>query len=112
MNTSDQPIACDLSVLSEDERRFQERAVARMRDELQDVQELPDGFALRYPDGRTLIEDLARFITLERLCCPFFTFDLRLTSVGELWLGFRGTPEVKTYMRESFPFPLPDEGSA
>ena len=112
LNTNQSTVSCDLSALSEDERRFQERVVARMRDERLEVAELADGFAVRYPAGRTMIEDLARFITLERLCCPFFTFELQLTSESELWLGLRGAPEVKAYLRESWPFPLAQEGAA
>jgi len=112
MSTHQSTISCDLSALSEDERRFQEHVVARMRDEHLDVAELADGFAVRCPAGRTMIEDLARFITLERLCCPFFTFELRLMSESELWLGLRGTPEVKAYLRESWPFPLSEDRDA
>ena len=112
MNADQSPITCDLSALSEDERRFQERVVARMRDEHLEVTELADGFTVRYPAGRTMIEDLARFMALERLCCPFFTFELQLTSEGELWLGLRGAPEVKAYLRESWPFPLTKDGAS
>lgn len=112
MNTERSPVSCDLRTLNEDERRFQERVVARMRDEHLAVAELGDGFAVRYPAGRTMIEDLARFITLERLCCPFFTFDLRLTNDGELWLSLRGSAKVKAYLRETWPVPLSEDGAA
>ena len=112
MDNGQTPISCDLSKLSEDDRRFQERVVARMRDEHLEVTELADGFAVRYSAGRTMIEDLARFIALERCCCPFFTFELRLTSASELWLSLRGTPEVKAYLRETWPFPLSEAGVA
>lgn len=112
MSINSSTISCDLSALNEDEQRFQARIVNRIRDEHLEIAELADGFAVRYPDGRTMIEDLARFIMLERRCCPFFTFDLRLTSEGELWLGLRGAPEVKAYLRESWPFPLSQDGAS
>lgn len=101
MTIDEQAIACDLGALSEDELSQHERIGERMKNDLLEVKELPDGYAFRYPAGRTMIEDLARFIASERLCCPFFTFNLRLAPDGELWISLVGSEEVKRYARET-----------
>lgn len=99
MTATEQPIACDLSALTEDELSQHQRIGERMKAELLEVQELSNGYAFRYPAGRTMIEDLARFIASERLCCPFFTFNLQLDPSGELWLRLTGSEQVKAYVQ-------------
>jgi len=50
---------------------------------------LPDGYAFRFDS--TAFEDVARFVTNERKCCPFLTFELQLAAgAGPLWLRMRG----------------------
>ena len=57
---------------------------------------LPNGYAFRFPP--TSLEEVARFVSNERKCCPFMGFELTLASEsGPLWLrmtGPEGTREV------------------
>jgi hypothetical protein len=57
---------------------------------------LPDGYAFRFDS--TAFDDVARFITNERKCCPFLTFEVQLAAgAGPLWLrmtGPAGTREI------------------
>jgi len=58
---------------------------------------LPDGYAIRFRAGD--FEDVARFVTNERRCCPFLTFELRLEAApGSLWLRMTGPEGARTVL--------------
>jgi hypothetical protein len=61
-----------------------------------ELTELSDGYAVRFSQDD--FEPVARFISAERLCCPFLTFEIRLEpGAGSLWLrmlGPKGAREV------------------
>jgi hypothetical protein len=63
--------------------RLRERR-APLREELAstpvETSELPEGYAIRFAPRPTLLERLARFIELERRCCPFMTFTLEVRA--------------------------------
>jgi hypothetical protein len=116
MFTDEVPLACTLT-RSELVTRKQE--VNGLFKYVQQVNELADGYALRFPGSDTWANDLMQFITFERACCPFFTFALvfeqklgtnpshqrRCASTaaqsggtsgeGSIWLHLRGPEGVK-----------------
>ena len=66
----------------------------------QEVQELPNGFAIRFENepGRFMV--IANFIENERLCCPFFHFGLDVEpNSGPLWLRLTGGMGVKEILQ-------------
>ena len=66
----------------------------------QEVDELPDGYAFRYPGSGTWATRLMEFILFERGCCPFFTFELVFeANQGPIWLRVRGAEGVKEVIR-------------
>ena len=93
------PLACNLS----------EPDLARRRDAIsrdlfqhaEEIRELKDGFAYRYPAVEPWAGKLLDFIAVERRCCPFFTFELAFEpNDGPLWLRLRGLAEIKAYIRD------------
>lgn len=98
---ADWPLACDLSVFSVEQRQRHDRLAARLFADLSDVRELPEGYAVPVPLHNWL--DAAAFVTLERLCCPFLTFTLRLEP-GEPrgWLEMGGSADIKALLRHEF----------
>jgi len=45
----------------------------------------------------------AEFITLERLCCPFFEFELIAEKAdGSMWLRLKGGDGVKDFIKIEF----------
>lgn len=63
---------------------------------VQQVKELADGYALRFPGSDSWANRLLQFITFERACCPFFTFGLVCEpKLGPIWLHLRGPEGVK-----------------
>jgi len=67
------------------------------------VRELPDGYALRFSGDDAVAGGLLRFISDERVCCSFFTFELAFFTFelafepqhGPIWLRLRGPDGTK-----------------
>ncbi len=96
--TGDQPgLSCSLVG-----REFAERKETLTRDlfaHVERVEELPDGFAYRFPAGDPWPAKVLEVIAAERQCCPFFTFEMVFEpNGGPLWLRFRGSEEIKAFV--------------
>ncbi len=97
----DEEIAC---LLSEREAaiRGEELAVGLFT-AVEEVAELPDGYAYRFSSDGSQPEPLLEFVAAERRCCPFLTFELAFAPHGgPLWLRLRGSPRVKAFIAEAF----------
>ncbi|MBA2755227.1 MAG: hypothetical protein H0U40_12315 [Chloroflexia bacterium] len=83
-------------------REFAERKESLTRDlfaHVERVEELPDGFAYRFPAGEPWPAKVLEVITAERRCCPFFTFEMVFEPHGgPLWLRLRGPEGVKAFV--------------
>jgi hypothetical protein len=91
-------IACSLSALERIERG---QEFERLFADAEDVSELPDGYALKFPNRDAWIIKAAELITAERKCCPFFGFTLAFEpNGGPVWLHVVGPGEVKAFIRE------------
>jgi hypothetical protein len=104
--TLEVPIAC---TLSDPERA---RRTAALETEtfaaVLEAEELPDGYAFRFPADAVWVTHLATFIGEERHCCPFFTFELVVEPAeGPIWLRLRGREGVKDFIAEQFLGGLP-----
>ena len=93
------PIACHLP--EQEQQRRREELASDIYKNFQQVDELADGYAFRYPGGEAWAAKLLEFITFERRCCPFITFELHFEPAqGPVWLRLRGAPGVKEFIRE------------
>jgi hypothetical protein len=88
------PLACDLTAINADEREHHISLTRRMLAAVQELRELPDGYGMKLsPD---LLLTAVEYISRERLCCPFFHFNLELEPFGgALWLRMTGGKGVK-----------------
>ncbi len=85
--------------MSEEQRERYRRVRRELPAAAEELRELADGFALRFPADASLILLLAEFITLERICCPFLRFSLDVEpNGGPVWLRLTGSPEVKALL--------------
>jgi len=91
--------ACNAKALSEAERsRYQELSQALFA-AVQERRELPDGYGFRVSAAEWL--RAGEWVSLERRCCPFFTFALEQTrDGGPVWLRVTGPAGVKAFLRE------------
>jgi|SRR4030095_16202465 hypothetical protein len=94
------PFACAMETI-EAGRRQEHLANARyLFNRVLEIRELSDGFGFRLESGPDLLTRLAEFIDLERLCCPFFGFNVEVESEGgATWLKLTGREGVKPFIR-------------
>ena len=96
--TDELPLACTLTAAELVTRAVE---VADLVKHVQQVDELTDGYALRFPGTDTWANTLVQFIAFERGCCPFFTFTLVFEpQQGPIWLHLRGPEGVKAIIAE------------
>jgi len=98
--TNASPIACNLSALNAEQRTRRQALAQQMHAVTREICELPDGYAFRFLADPALCLMVAEFMTLERLCCPFFTFALEMESEGgAMWLRLTGRDGVKPFLQ-------------
>jgi len=99
MNTNpneDQALACDLTATPSDAREEHVTTAPQLFALAKEVQELSDGFAIRFLNEPGRFMAIAKFIENEQLCCPFFNFGLEVEpNSGPLWLCLTGGEGVK-----------------
>ena len=97
------PVACSLTAMTEEQRRHHTHLREQMQKGVKEVKELPDGYAFRFVADAKTLTNLAEFISLERLCCPFFTFEL-VVGGGDspAWLRLTGGEGVKEFLKTAF----------
>ena len=94
------PFMCKLGALDRAQRERHQALGKQLHADIQEVKELPDGYAFRLPAESATILSVAEWITFERLCCPFFTFALEIEGEGKpLWLRMTGREGVKEFMK-------------
>lgn len=97
--------ACNMSALNAEEKKRVLELLKELKAKKQEIKELPDGYAFRYPMDNQNIKDIAEFITYERLCCPFFQFDLTIEKEGgSVWFALKGWEGVKDFIKIEFDF--------
>jgi hypothetical protein len=95
-------LACNLGAIGETELPHYKSLCTRLREAITDHRELSDGYSFRLNGELISLLEAAEWITLERLCCPFFTFQLQTTgSDRDYWVKLQGPPEAKAIVREA-----------
>ncbi len=98
----DDPLLCHINAINRDERDRHYDLVARWREAATGVTEIPTGYAFSFPPEMAILAELAEFIGRERLCCPFFHFEIVVeANGGPIWLRLMGSEQVKTFVREN-----------
>jgi len=96
-------LACNLKAISAAERPRYNELVKRLRTAVASRNELADGYAYKLDTKKILLPEVAEWITMERLCCPFLTFQLDVKGNGDSMLTMRGPEGAKTILRDEFP---------
>jgi hypothetical protein len=99
IQAADIPIACNPSAMGGDWEHHQ-TVVAHWHEAVEETVELPDGYAYRFPAQTELLMTVAAFVSRERLCCPFFTFQIEVNPQGQLWLRLTGPDGIKPLLQD------------
>jgi hypothetical protein len=96
-------IACIPDAIPAEKRERWLEVATQMYAAVQEVQELPDGYAFRLPSSSEMLLIVAEDLNYDRLCCPFIRYTLELEpNGGPYWLRFTGGEGVKDFLRISF----------
>ena len=99
----DTPFICNLNALTIEQKDRYKELTENLRESRQSVKELSDGYAFRFKAESQMILDVAEFIVYERLCCPFFNFELVVEpDTNRLWLNLRGQSGIKEFIQYEF----------
>jgi len=87
---------------TKDEEMAQFKLVAEVFTRFQEKQELPDGYALRYPKSSEWNARLERFCHAWRQSCPYFNFALIPEARnGAVWLHITGPEGTKGFVESA-----------
>jgi hypothetical protein len=90
------PVRCLLPDPDLRERRAE--IVATLGGTVEAVEELPDGYRLRFRADQA--EVLMEFVRIERACCPFMRYTLEFEPEnGPLWFSLTGPEGTKDFLK-------------
>jgi hypothetical protein len=99
MKKEETPLMCRLDALTPQERERHLALWKRLHESHKEIRELADGYAIRFP-GDISLADIAEWVSRERRCCPFFTFEIEASSEDKpVWLRLRGGEGVKEFLK-------------
>lgn len=104
LETKPPVIACDPNAVAPDQQEYWvKEIVPKLYRAVQEIQELPDGYAFRLPSDPEMLLLVAEDLNMERLCCPFVRYTLEIEpNKGPFWLRFTGGEGVKEFVRMAF----------
>lgn len=95
-------LVCNLEAMTPAQRKHYAAAKKRLHAAVQEVKELPNGYAFRYAAEPDLLIAATEFITGERQCCPFFHFTLEVAqNGGPMWLRITGPKGAKSFLKSA-----------
>ncbi len=98
------PFACNLKAISAADRPRYSDLTKRLRAAVRARSELRDGYSFKLNTKGVSLPEVAEWIGLERLCCPFLTFQLSASGNDPHWfLNLTGPDGVKPLLEAEFP---------
>jgi hypothetical protein len=103
VGTTTSGLVCNINGIPPQERTLYGRLTEALRHAIGERRELPDGYAFQMHTGQIGTGQLVEWIELERLCCPFFGFELRWVPHNRaVWLHLTGPEGVKPFIQDEF----------
>jgi hypothetical protein len=97
------PLACVPGAIPAAERAEHFARLTRLfTTELRQRRTLPDGYAFRF--DAAAFDELARWITHERRCCPFLSVTIELAPAdGAIWVRLAGPEGTREFLDAELP---------
>src|SRR5579863_1449420 len=97
-------LACNLKAIASSERPRYNDLIKTLRASVRGRTEHSDGYAFKLDGGAISLKEVAEWIGMERMCCPFLTFQLSASgSQGDWMLTLTGPRGAKAILQEEFP---------
>ncbi len=95
---------CNLSAISPAQRPHYSQLVKKIRAAVRKRTEVREGYEFMLDSRAVELVEIAEWISLERLCCPFLTLEISTSGKQSPWLlRLTGPAGVKPLIREEFP---------
>ena len=96
-----QTMVCGVNSLTARERGRRETLIEELMPEAE-IQELPDGYQFTWTTDPQAYNKVVEFIGLERRCCPFLDFELRVSGPNDpVVMVLVGDEDTKKFVQES-----------
>src|SRR5215213_5215296 len=96
-------LACNMGVFTPSQREAHVQTTTELIQAVQSVQDIENGYEVRFPNETEFISKIAEFISNERLCCPFVEFTLNVVSNSELvFLSLTGPLGTQEFLLAEF----------
>lgn len=90
------PLACNDAALNPAQLKRLVAVLKEFRTAKEETRELPDGYAVRLPGSAAMVQDIADYMAVVRLCSPYFETTLQVECEGgPVWLKLTGRDGVK-----------------
>ena len=97
-------LACRIDAFDAVQRKRHAALIAELASAVRGVEELGDGYAVRFPSRPYLFLRVAEWVELERACCPFLDIGIAFENgAGSIRVDLRGPVGVKDFLRSQFP---------
>jgi hypothetical protein len=96
------PLACDHKAINDAQRPRYTDLVNRLRASFTRQTEIETGYTYELDVEVISLPEIAEWITIERLCCPFLTFQLDVKGEASPQLTLGGPSGVKSILRAEF----------
>ena len=104
------PFACDMNAIAPEQRDAHLTLIERLFQSVESIRELPNGYKFQLSNESEVLLAAAEFISLERLCCPFFDFGLEVEREGgTVWITLTGREGVKPFIMAEIGGHLPSK---
>ena len=103
----DTTFACDLTVLTTEQRLRHRELSEKLRPMVLEFRELPNGYTARISSSAVDASEVQEFLALEKLCCPFFTLTMDVENGSKRKGGIynvriEGYGDIKPFIRAEF----------
>src|SRR5215467_8903509 len=103
-----EPLSCDLTVLSRDQRRRHSELTLFVLGKHLVINDLPNGYQFDFKNEPDTFLKIAEWIPLEKACCPFFSFSIEVEGRDDpVRLSVKGPPGSREIMRSALAETLP-----
>ncbi|HST10259.1 MAG TPA: hypothetical protein VLL05_07770 [Terriglobales bacterium] len=93
--------SCNMAAFTAEDLEQYKQLSQSLHASVQEKKELRNGYAFKLP--ATTLVSASRWVSYERLCCPFFDFAIEAPrDSGPLWLRISGDKGVKEFVRAEF----------
>lgn len=79
------PIVCNFGALTLDQQEKYKEVRNQLKTVEYSTEELQEGFAFSYPNEDDVLKKIIDWVILERLCCPFLEFTLKINEGSPLY---------------------------